>query len=162
MEDIRIPKFGASQRTSLDLRVDSISWNFLSFPTICNEVLAVCQEPFFTPHLEVRLFKAPGHPVRHVSKLERFLFNGRAHRGTKRSSNWPKVTTLVYFMCRLGHSIHIFSPTWLCCWCEGVLGWDSHLNWWTWQWNIPQLLEMTNTHHLLRRGWNWRVLCWVK
>ena len=20
----------------------------------------------------------------------------------------------------------------------------------------------TNTHHLLQRGWNWRVLCWVK
>ena len=30
------------------------------------------------------------------------------------------------------------------------------------QWNITQLLEMTNTHHLLQRGWNWRVLCWVK
>ena len=27
------------------------------------------------------------------------------------------------------------------------------------QWNIPQPLEMTTTHHLLRRGWNWRVLC---
>ena len=27
------------------------------------------------------------------------------------------------------------------------------------QWNITQLLEMTNTHHLLQRGWNWRVLC---
>ena len=27
------------------------------------------------------------------------------------------------------------------------------------QWNITQPLEMTNTHHLLQRGWNWRVLC---
>ena len=27
------------------------------------------------------------------------------------------------------------------------------------QWNIPQPLETTNTQHLLRRGWNWRVLC---
>ncbi|CAK7289711.1 hypothetical protein VULLAG_LOCUS689 [Vulpes lagopus] len=27
------------------------------------------------------------------------------------------------------------------------------------QWNIPQPLETTNTHHLLGRGWNWRVLC---
>ena len=27
------------------------------------------------------------------------------------------------------------------------------------QWDIPQPLEMTNTHHLLQRGWNWRVLC---
>ena len=30
------------------------------------------------------------------------------------------------------------------------------------QWNITQPLEMTNTHHLLQRGWTWRVLCWVK
>ena len=27
------------------------------------------------------------------------------------------------------------------------------------QWNITQPLEMTNTHHLLQRGWTWRVLC---
>ena len=27
------------------------------------------------------------------------------------------------------------------------------------QWNIPQPLETTNTHHLLQRAWNWRVLC---
>ena len=25
--------------------------------------------------------------------------------------------------------------------------------------NITEPLETTNTHHLLRRGWNWRVLC---
>ena len=25
--------------------------------------------------------------------------------------------------------------------------------------NITQPLETTNTHHLLQRGWNWRVLC---
>ena len=30
------------------------------------------------------------------------------------------------------------------------------------QWNITQPVEMSNTHHLLRCGWNWRVLCWVK
>ena len=24
---------------------------------------------------------------------------------------------------------------------------------------ITQPLETTNTHHLLQRGWNWRVLC---
>ena len=28
--------------------------------------------------------------------------------------------------------------------------------------NITQPLETTNTQHLLRRGWNWRVLCWLK
>ena len=27
------------------------------------------------------------------------------------------------------------------------------------QWNITQPLQVTNTHHLLQRGWNWRVLC---
>ena len=27
------------------------------------------------------------------------------------------------------------------------------------QWNITQPLEMTNLHHLLRHGWNWRILC---
>ena len=26
-------------------------------------------------------------------------------------------------------------------------------------WFMYTLLEMTNTHHLLQRGWNWRVLC---
>ena len=31
--------------------------------------------------------------------------------------------------------------------------------WFMYKWNIPQPLEMTNTHHLLQRGWNWRVLC---
>ena len=24
---------------------------------------------------------------------------------------------------------------------------------------LAQTLEMTNTHHLLQSGWNWKVLC---